>query len=268
MKTIEIDFVCGLVERVNTHLIQLARPKPLPANREALFQRFEESNDWAKEQLRSALYEQYPEVEWLDAEFEPDKLSPAALPETYWICDPIDGAIQFLQGLAGWTTTLCLMEKEHPVFSLVYDVERKEAFYAYAGAGAFLNGKPLHVACKPDLADAFLATAHPSFMREDVEETQALLKASARIMPRVFALRMLGTVSLQLAYVAAGRLDGYWEYGHDLFDWLAGSLLVKEAGGTVSGIRQDSLAGQYGDGVIAANAQLHEKLQLILNAVQ
>jgi myo-inositol-1(or 4)-monophosphatase len=258
-KEIEVAFVRDLLTRVGAHLQELDLPSP-GTELEEMFQRFESANGWAKEVMQTALTNEYPQIQWSDSEFDLDKQHKAEFAGAYWICDPIDGAVHYLQGFGFWSISLCLVREGQVAVSFVYDPTRQEFFHAIAGEGAYLNGERVQVAQKEMLAHAVVGTSHPANVAKDIEVTTETSEALARVMPKVFALRMLGSVSLQLAYVACGRLDGYWEFGYDMYDWLAGAFLVQEAGGQLTGTGGQAFT--WGTtGIIAAHAELNRQLQ-------
>ncbi|WP_052759683.1 inositol monophosphatase family protein [Paenibacillus sp. DMB20] len=117
------------------------------------------------------------------------------------------------------------------------------------------------------LSDTILATTPPSFPGKDTEQTRLTLNALSQVLPKAFAVRMLGSVSLQLAYAACGRVDGYYEYGSELYNWMAGSLLVKEAGGVVTDVSGERF-GWGTSGIIAANAGIHRRISEQLHSIQ
>ena len=173
----------------------------------------------------------------------------------YWVYDPIDGAYHYVQGLPLWSSSLTLISEGRPVFSIVYEPSQRELFVATESRGATLDSVPLQVSGKSDLRSAVVATALPPFGYGDEDEHRrsvALLGAMSR---RVFVVRQMASASLQLAYVAAGRLDAYWETGNDLYDWMAGSVLVREAGGEVTDLAGAPL-GSNANGIAAAPAGL------------
>ncbi|WP_167568763.1 inositol monophosphatase family protein [Brevibacillus migulae] len=255
-----LPYFAALFTRVGEELLAKKRPEKLPVNREELFAHFHKANDQAIALIKPALAREFPQIAWSDTEPNLGKADSTPISGDHWLCDPIDGAVHYLQGFPGWAISLCLIREQQPVFSLVYDPYRKELFAAFAGKGAFVNGQPIRVSEKREWPSAFVATAHPSIPAEELEETSFLCGSIARIMPQVAALRMLGSVSLQLAYVAAGRLDGFWEHGYDPHDLMAGALLVQEAGGTVTDSSGQRLT-LHGRGIIAANPFLHASLQ-------
>lgn len=275
MTNIDIAFCSNLITSVGAQLLEISRNGQKACNMQDMLERFEQPNTWANDRIRSALAHEYPDIQWLDIEFAREKPSEAPSQGDYWMCDPIDGAVQFMQGMPFWSTSLCLIHEGRPIFSLIYDPAQQELFVAREGGGAkgaegaegsFLNGARIQVARKQDLAQTFLATAHPSLPEREMGDTTRTTQAIAHLLPQVLAVRMLGTVSLQLAYVACGRLDGYWEYGYDTHDWLAGAFLVREAGGVAN-----NLAGQpftWGSaGIIAGNATIQSALQAQLHEI-
>jgi len=149
------------------------------------------------------------------------------------------------------------------LFSIVYDPALGEAFMAVAGQGATLNGERLRVSPKTDLAAAVLGTTVPPLAQVGASEHGRALAQLGAMSGEVFVIRMMAAASLQLAYVAAGRLDGYWETGRDAADWLAGSLLISEAGGRVTDLRGGAFSWT-GAGVVAASRHVHTHLLPIL----
>ncbi len=207
-------------------------------------------SDAAQRQLQEALRPLYPEVGWTGEEDRPKA-------DAYWLYDAIDGAYHYLQGLPLWASSLVLVRHGVPVMACVYDPTRKEMFFAEAGAGTSCEGRPVRVSQKPSLSTAVVGTAIPPLVQVGAED-QALRPAGS-IARQVFVVRPMAAVSLQLAYTAAGRLDGYWENGRDTADWLAGALLVREAGGVVTGLRGDPFSWE-GEGVLAGSAAMHAGL--------
>jgi len=212
----------------------------------------------AQRRLRTALADLHPTIGWNEEEERPGETHSA-----YWQFDPIDGAYHYLQGLPLWSSSLALVRGGKVLFSIVYDPVLGEAFMAGAGEGATLNGAPLRVSPKAGLAAAVLGTAVPPIAQVGASQHCQALALLGAVSREVFVLRPMAAASLQLAYVAAGRLDGYWETGRDAADWLAGSLLISEAGGKVTDLC-GNVFGWTGDGVVAASPQLHAALLPIL----
>ena len=173
-----------------------------------------------------------------------------------WIVDPIDGTTNFLHGIPHFAISIGLEMDGEIIAGLVFNPVIDEMFYAEKGKGAFLNDRRLRVSARDSLGDALLATGIPFRGRPGHAPFLAELE---RVMPAVAGVRRAGTASLDLAYVAAGRYDGYWEKGLQPWDVAAGILLVREAGGFVSdfaGAKEDLAKGD----VVAANPKLHKPM--------
>ncbi|MCB1626108.1 MAG: inositol monophosphatase [Xanthomonadales bacterium] len=145
-----------------------------------------------------------------------------------WCIDPLDGTSNFLRGFPHFAVSVALLEDGQPIHAVIYDPLREELFTASKGSGAFLNDRRLRVGQRKGLDGAVLATGFPFRQREH-------LPAHLRVVRAVLAdaedLRRTGSAALDLAYVAAGRIDGFWEIGLGPWDMAAGALLVREAGG-------------------------------------
>ncbi len=214
----------------------------------------------AAKKMRECLFAYYPEIGWEKEEIEgPSKRAV----EAHWIYDPIDGAYHYLQQLPLWSSSLALVVHGETMFALVYDPVTHELYAASRGAGATLNGLPLQVSSKHSLEPAVLGTAVPPRRAAAPDEHAQSLAQLEAIAEAVFVVRPMASASLQLAYVAAGRLDGYWEVGHDVNDWLAGALLVKEAGGRVTSFRTETI-GLEVEGIVAAPKTLHPAIRDIV----
>jgi myo-inositol-1(or 4)-monophosphatase len=214
----------------------------------------------ASSQLRQALAASYPDIAWLDGELEGAGIWRTAGAGRFWVCDAIDGAVQFLRRLPHWCVSLTLLEDGAAAASIVYDAMHAEMFHAVAGAGAWCNGDRLHVNNRQSHHGALLATSQPPFSNQDdfaVDGSAASLKAALR---EAGAVRNLGPTSLQIAYVASGRLDAFWEYGEDAFNCLGGALLVTEAGGMATDVSGQPY-GHASNSIIAAPAPVHRSLK-------
>jgi myo-inositol-1(or 4)-monophosphatase len=177
-----------------------------------------------------------------------------------WIVDPLDGTTNFLHGIPHFAISIAHEEDGELVAGMVYDPLRDEAFWSVRGTGAFLNNHRLRVSARKDMGDAILATGVPFGDRPGKQETLATLEP---VMARTAGLRRFGAASLDLAYVAAGRYDAFWEFGLSPWDVAAGILLVREAGGFVSELdgRENPLTGES---ILAANDALYEPVGRML----
>lgn len=147
-----------------------------------------------------------------------------------WIVDPIDGTSNYLRGIPHFAISIALQIKGRLEAGVVYDPMREELFTASRGQGAFLNSQRIRVSGRKELSSAVVATAFPFRQRRLMDAYQGMFNA---MFDKVEDFRRAGTASLDLAYVACGRLDGYWELNLKPWDIAAGALLVQEAGGVV-----------------------------------
>jgi myo-inositol-1(or 4)-monophosphatase len=177
-------------------------------------------------------------------------------PTRRWIVDPLDGTTNFLHGMPHWAVSIALEHKGEIVSAVVYDPAKDEMFWAEKGAGCWLNdNRRLRVSGRRVMSEAVFATGVPFGAKSTLP---AMLKDLGRLMPACAGMRRWGVASLDLAYVAAGRFDGFWERELNVWDIAAGVLLVKEAGGLVEGLREgtDPLDGA----LIAANDGLFKAM--------
>ena len=176
-------------------------------------------------------------------------------PTRRWIVDPLDGTTNFLHGMPHWAISSALEHKGEIVSAVVYDPAKDEMFWAEKGAGAWLNdNRRLRVSGRRSMSEAVFATGVPFGAKKTLP---AMLADLARLMPACAGVRRWGAASLDLAYVAAGRFDGYWERELQPWDIAAGLLLVKEAGGMVGPVREgDDILGR--GTILCANEPLFE----------
>ncbi len=169
-----------------------------------------------------------------------------------WIVDPLDGTTNFLHGLPHFSISIALEHKGEIVAGLIYDIVKDEMFSAEKGAGAFVNDRRLRVSARRELSDALLATGVPFGARKTLPAT---LRDLTRLMPRSAGIRRMGSAALDLAYVAAGRFDAFWERELNPWDMAAGIVIAREAGALVEDLSggQDMLG--RGD-VIAATPDI------------
>ena len=179
-----------------------------------------------------------------------------------WIVDPLDGTLNFLHGLPHFSISIALEERGELDAALVYDPVKEERYFAEKGAGAYLNDRRIRVSSRSRLDSAVIATGIPFKGRGD----HALFANElSRVMEQVAGIRRWGVASLDLAYVASGRFDGFWERDIAAWDVAAGLLLVREAGGYTSSI-EGGPAHLEGQSFLAANDALHGQLTKILRA--
>lgn len=192
--------------------------------------------------------------------------APAATAPYHWFVDPIDGTVNFAAKLPHFCTSIALATPDRqPVLGVVYDPTRDELFSAVRGGGAHLNGRPLRVTTTAELNDAVLSTGFPYDKHTNPDNN---LREWTAFLQHIRGERRLGSAALDFSYVAAARLDGYWEKDLKPYDAMAGMLIAREAGGTVTDYRggpdpQRLDRGRY----VASNGRLHAAmLQVLLSA--
>jgi len=181
-----------------------------------------------------------------------------------WIVDPLDGTLNFLHGIPHFSISIALERNREIVAGVIYDPLRDELFHAEKGIGAYFNRRRMRVSARPRLDDAVIATGIPWRGRDGHD---AYLDQLARVMNACAGVRRFGSAALDLAYVAAGRYDAFWEPGLAPWDIAAGIILVREAGGFATEIDGGRAPLETGD-ILAANDHLHEPLKLLLKGAK
>lgn len=176
-----------------------------------------------------------------------------------WVIDPLDGTTNFAHGLPTFAVSIALEDTGHPVVGVIYDPMRNELYRAIKGGGASLNGEPLRVSHIDRVSAAVLVSGFAHTLEQRRRQGQAW----CAMLERVRALRQTGSAALNLCYVAAGRMEGYWERGIQPWDVSAGALLVSEAGGKISD-REGGPFISHDRVIVATNGLVHEELVAIL----
>jgi len=181
-------------------------------------------------------------------------------PTRRWIVDPLDGTTNFLHGLPHWAVSIALEHKGQVVAGVVFDPAKDEMFFAEKGAGAWMNESRLRVSGRNKMIESVFATGLPFGGRADLPQT---LQELGRILPGCAGVRRWGAAALDLAYVAAGRYDGFWERRLNAWDIAAGLIIVREAGGLADPI--DPKGNILEDGtIICANEGLFAPLSKLV----
>ncbi|MGG7643799.1 inositol monophosphatase family protein [Rhodovulum sp. YNF3179] len=208
-----------------------------------------------KEELTGAR----PNYGWLAEEGGEE---PGKDPTRRWIVDPLDGTTNFLHGLPHWAVSIALEHKGEIVAAVIYDPAKDELFHAEKGGGAWMNDTRLRVSGRRVLIESIFATGLPFGGRPDLPET---IRDLGRLLPVCAGVRRWGAAALDLAYVAAGRYDGFWERRLNPWDMAAGLLLIRESGGMTEALRPGDGIFESG-AMIAANPEIFDKLARILRA--
>jgi myo-inositol-1(or 4)-monophosphatase len=212
-----------------------------------------EAENILKEDLRGAR----PTYGWLGEETgEEDGEDPTRR----WIVDPLDGTTNFLHGLPHWAVSIALEHKGKIVAGVIYDAAKDEMFFAEKGQGAFMNETRMRVSGRHKMIESLFATGLPFAGRVDLPET---LQEFARLAPACAGLRRYGAAALDLAYVAAGRYDGFWERNLQPWDLAAGIIIVQEAGGFIEALDPNERILESGT-VICANERLFEPFAKVI----
>ena len=209
--------------------------------------------------LKEELMEGRPNYGWLGEETGE---TAGTDPTRRWIVDPLDGTTNFLHGLPHWAISIALEHKGEVVAGVVFDAAKDEMFFAEKGLGAYMNDTRLRVSGRRTMIECIFATGVPFGGRPTLPAT---LQDLARLMPVCAGVRRWGSAALDLAYVAAGRYDGYWERGLNAWDVAAGVLLVREAGGFFGPIRDGQNPVESGN-LIAANSEVFDGFARIIRS--
>ena len=177
-----------------------------------------------------------------------------------WVIDPLDGTTNFLHGLHPYAISIALKEFEEVVAGVVYEVSGNESFSAWKGGGAWLNGSRIHVSKADKLSDSLIATGFPY---TDFNQLDAYMKCLTYFCRHTHGVRRLGSAATDLAYVACGRFEAFYEYGLQPWDIAAGMLLIREAGGRVSDFsgKEKNITGE--EFVAANSAVFSEVLEIV-----
>ena len=218
--------------------------------------------DLAVERMfRAMIAERFPSHQILAEELGGAAVVPAG---PCWIFDPIDGTTNYAHGLPIFCASLGLEIDGVAEIAAVYDPNRRELFTAERGGGAFLNGKPMRVSSASRLVDALLVTGFPYDVHARVDEIVGLFAA---FVGEARAVRRLGSAAIDLCWVAAGRMDGFWENDLNAWDVAGGALIVAEAGGRVTGMDGKPFSSR-GREVLATNGRLHGAMLDVMTAFQ
>ena len=209
--------------------------------------------------FRALIADRFPDHQILAEEMGGASAVPAG---PCWVFDPIDGTTNYAHGLPIFCASLALEIDGVPELAAIYDPNRKELFTAERGGGAFLNGAPLRVSPAERLVDALLVTGFPYDVHSRVDQIVGLFGA---FVGQARAVRRLGSAAIDLCWVAAGRMDGFWEADLKPWDVAGGALVVAEAGGRVTGTDGAPFTSRGGH-VLASNGRIHDAMLDVIRA--
>ena len=177
-----------------------------------------------------------------------------------WVIDPLDGTTNFIHGIPTYSISVALTQNDYPVIGIVYEINLDECFYAWKGDKAYLNGLEISVTKTQKMSDTLLATGFPY---HDFDKMEGFLQSLRYFMENTRGLRRLGSAAVDLAYVACGRFDGFYEYGLNPWDVVAGAFIVEQAGGK-SGFFTDRMEYTDGSEILATNGLIHTEMQQLI----
>lgn len=212
----------------------------------------------SQQAIQQFLHRACPEIDFLGEE-DPQGLE-RVLQRRLWIVDPLDGTTNFVHGLPAYCVSIALCDSGQPLVGVVYDPIRDEMFRALRGGGAWLNGEKLVGSRCQQLQQALVAASFSNRVSRDSTEIDNFLN----VLTHSRAVRRWGAAALNLAYVAAGRLDAYWATSTKAWDVAAGILLVTEAGGRLSNLQGQRFCLSRPDFIVAATSELSRELQGVL----
>lgn len=177
-----------------------------------------------------------------------------------WVIDPLDGTTNYIHGLPPFAISIALLEDEKVIIGVVYEISLDECFWAYTGSGAFFNGEKINVSNIGTVNESLIATGFPYY---DYDRMEPLLKSIEYFMRNSHGLRRLGSAATDLAYVACGRFEAFYEYGLQSWDVAAGALIVQEAGGKISDFNGEKNY-IFGKEIIASNSNVYKEFQSVV----
>lgn len=178
-----------------------------------------------------------------------------------WVIDPLDGTTNYIHGISPFAVSIGLLEDNEIVMGVIYEISLNEMFYAWKGSKAYMNGKEIHVSTASTTTDALIATGFPYY---DFSKLDQYMKAMDYFMRNSHGMRRLGSAATDLAYVAAGRFEAFYEHALHSWDVAAGIIIIKQAGGRVS----DFNGGDnylFGGEMVACNANYYDEFYEIVH---
>ncbi len=211
----------------------------------------------AEQKLVAGLRKIIPDAAFITEE---GTVEQSAKAELHWIIDPLDGTTNYLHGFPVYAISVALTRNLKPIVGVIYQVVTNEAFCAWEGGASYCNGKPIHVSDIPAISEALLATGFPYHKSAKADAYLDIIK---EFLDNTHGIRRLGSAAIDLAYVACGRLEGFFEYNLNPWDVAAGVLIVECAGGKVSDFSGDNNI-LFGKELCASNSKIQADMLAII----
>lgn len=241
----------ALVRRVGYFILQEAKAFSYDKVEEKSFNQLVSYVDkTAEEQLVKGLSDIFPQAGFITEE----QTIATEEKEYMWVIDPLDGTTNFIHAIPVYSVSVGLLRNRKPVMGIVYEINRDELFYAWEGSKAYLNGKEISVKQNAELSKSLLATGFPYY---DFDGMKGYLNALQYFMEHTQGMRRMGSAAVDLAYVACGRFDGFFEYGLSPWDVAGGAYIVQQAGGRVCDFKggEDAI---FGRSIVASSTALYQ----------
>lgn len=232
-KEINVPIILDAIKQAGDLFLKDFKKTTIPQDKQGFAIQLNDIEERCLNSLKDSLSAHFPETPWPGDEFEyAAQQQPLDLPE-YWVCDSMDGAIQYMQHLIGWTINLVLVRDGRPHFAAIYDPMEQEMFWAKEGEGAFLNNQSIKPSAKTDPGVMLSVFEYPFGSAEVPGLNQKTGEGVVKLLNSFGVVRNYGPHGLQLAYVGAGRIDVFYQEGLDTYNWLPGILIAKEAGAEI-----------------------------------
>jgi myo-inositol-1(or 4)-monophosphatase len=256
---INIPIILDAVRKIGDAFLKNYKQNSIPQSMDDLLRQLEDIDTLCLTSLKEDLSLEFPDTPWhIGNEFDTDSQRNPATQNEYWLCDAMDGAIQYLQHIPGWTINLVLMRGGKPFFSVIYDPLSNEIFWAKDGEGAFMNGKALKISHKTDLAVMLAVFEYGHQDKSNNHLNEKIGSTVTKLLDNFGVVRNYGPHGLQLAYVGAGRIDLFIQEDLDTYNWIAGLLIAREAGAEI--LTADGQPWKWGsEGLLVAPKSITEK---------
>lgn len=200
--------------------------------------------------IQKALYELYPQIQFMGEEKDNSNID---MKGKVWVLDPVDGTTNLIHDYHNSAVSLALMENREITLGIIYNPFADEMYYAEKSKGSFLNGSKIHVSSAKEMNESLISVGTSPYFQEEAEENFGIFTA---IFKDCQDIRRCGSASLDLAHVACGRIDGYMENHLKIWDYAAGTLIVREAGGEVFDYEGEKLSMELNGNIVAGNLNI------------